>query len=328
MRTTARGLRTAAVLAVALAGLAGLTGCITVHGEKAVVPATTEAEAAKALDRFTKANNEANRTHDAKLNGTIETGPLGAIDQAGLRARHTVHPDGNPDHRPLELTDPRFLIPRQAGWPKFFVADAAANRGDGRRWLLVFTRGGVDEDWKVSYLSVLAAGAVPEFSRDDQGYVEAVPTDETAGLAVAPDELSRAYTDHLREGGTVFAKGAMTSGLREERKKTADSPGARTEWADLPAKDERFAPVGLRTEDGGALVFFTSHHQMKQTVAEGYRPQIKDPYVKALLEGTAEQSVTYVRLALQAASVPAADADDPQVAVLYRLQRLTGAKGE
>jgi len=316
------------VLAVALAALTGLTGCITVHGEKAVVPATTKAEAAKALDHFTRTNNEANRTHDAKLNATIETGPLGAIDQAGLRARHTVHPNGNPNHQTLELTDARFLIPRQAGWPKFFVADAAANRSDDRRWLLVFTRGGIEENWKVSYLSVLAADAVPKFSRDDEGYAEVVPTDETAGLAVTPDELSRTYTDHLREGGTVFAQGPMTSGLRAERKKSANNPCARTEWADLPAKDEWFAPVGLRAEGGGALVFCTAHHQMKQTVAKGDRTQIKDPYVKALMEGTPEQSVTYVRLALQAVSVPAADAENPQVTLLYRLQRLTGAKGE
>ncbi|HZG02371.1 MAG TPA: hypothetical protein VE546_02135 [Streptomyces sp.] len=316
------------MLVAVLAALTGVSGCMTVHGEKAVVPATTRAEAAKVLEHFTKTNNEANRTHDAELNATIETGALGTIDQAGLRARRTVHPNGNPRHQPLELTDARFLIPRQAGWPKFFVADAASNRSGGARWLLVFTRGGIEESWKVSYLSVLAADAVPKFSRDDRGYVEAVPADETARLAVAPEDLSRAYTDYLREGGDAFAGGRLTSALREERKKTATRPGARTEWADLPAEDARFAPVGLRTEDGGALVFFTTHHQMKQTVAKGYRPQVKDPYVKALLEGTPRQSVTYARLALQAAAVPAADAQDPGVRMLYRLQGLMSAKGE
>ncbi|MFD1828397.1 hypothetical protein ACFSJS_01805 [Streptomyces desertarenae] len=329
MRTKARGLglRTAVVL-TALASLAGLTGCVTVHGEEAVVPATTAGEAAKALEHFAETNNEANRALDAELNATIETGPLGTVDQAGLRARRTVHPQGNPGHRPLELTDARFLIPRQAGWPKFFVADTAASQSPGKRWLLVFTRGGVEETWKASYLSVLTPAAMPRFARDADGYAEAVPADETAGLALAPRDLSAAYADHLREGGGPFAEGPLTSALREERKKAAAGPGARTQWADLPAEDPRYAPVGLRTEDGGALVFFTTHHQMKQTVPQGYRPQVEDPYVKALLEGTPRQSVTYVRLALQTAAVPAADAADPQVRLLYRLQRLTGAKGE
>ncbi|MTE18787.1 hypothetical protein F0L17_06485 [Streptomyces sp. TRM43335] len=311
-----------------MASLAGLTGCVTVHGEEALVPATTEAEAAKVLEHFTETNNEANRALDAELNATIETGPLGTVDQAGLRARRAVHPQGNPDHRPLELDDARFLIPRQAGWPKFFVADTASDRSPGKRWLLVFTRGGIEEDWKASYLSVLAPAAMPEFERDGEGHVEAVPVDETAGLALAPRDLSGAYADYLREGGDTFADGALTSALRERRKETAVGSGSRTEWADLPAEDARYAPVGLRTRDGGALVFFTTHHQMRQTVAEGYRPQVKDPYVKALLEGTPRQSVTYLRLALQVAAVPAADAADPTVRLLYRLQRLTGAKGE
>ncbi|MEE1939895.1 hypothetical protein V1L54_10830 [Streptomyces sp. TRM 70361] len=327
MRTKARGRRAAVALAAVAAVLTGAPGCITVHGEEAVVPATTEAEAEKVLEHFTETNNEANRTHDAELNATIETGALGAIDQAGLRARHTADPGGEPGHEPLELTDPRFLIPRQAGWPKFFVADTASNRSPGKRWLLVFTRGGIDEDWKVSYLAVLNEAAVPDFAEDGEEYVEEVPTGETAKLAVAPRDLSRGYTDYLREGGDTFAAGPLTSGLREERKKNSDSPGARTEWADLPAEDARFAPVGLRTEDGGALVFFTSHHQMKQTVAEGFEPQVKDPLLRALLEGEPEQSVTYVRVAVQAASVPAADAADPKVTVVYRLQGVTALKG-
>lgn len=328
VRTKARGLRRAVVLAAALAAVAVLPGCVTVHGGRAVVPAVTEAEAAKVLDHFTETNNEANRTHDASLNATIETGALGAVDQAGLRARRAVHPDGSPDHRDLELTDARFLIPRQAGWPKFFVADTASSQSPGKRWLLVFTRDGVEEKWKASYLSVLDASAVPEFAEDDEGHVEAVPTGASARLAVAPKDLGEAYTDYLREGGDTFADGPATSGLRQERKKTAANPGARTQWADLPAKDARFAPVGLRTGDGGALVFFTTHHQMRQTVPQGYKPQVKDPYVKALMEGTPQQSVTYVRLGLQAAAVPPADAGDPKVTLVYRLQRLTGAKGE
>lgn len=89
---------------------------MTVHGERALIPSATRTEAAKALARFTEVNNEANKKLDAKLIATVESGPLGAVDGAGLRARNTATPGGNPDFKALGLRDPRFLIPRQVGW--------------------------------------------------------------------------------------------------------------------------------------------------------------------------------------------------------------------
>lgn len=321
----------AATTATVLA--ATLSGCITVHGETAVVPAISKAEAKKVLENFTKVNNKANRTYDAELNATIEAGALGAIDQAGLRARDEVHPNGNEDFAPLELTDPRFLIPEQAGWPKSFVADTASNRSDGGRWYLVFQRNGVDEPWKATYLAVLPEDAVPEFAFEEDGHVVDVPVGGGPGgdagapkPAIAPDEISEAYTDYLQDGGSGWADGPHTSGWRAERDENAEQPGRRTEWADLPAGPPRFTPFALRTEDGGTVVFFASHHHKKQTVAEGYTPKIKDAYVKALLKGEAKHSVTYVRVSEQAALVPPAS-EGGDVQFLSRVAGLIEAKG-
>lgn len=312
---------TATVLAMTL------SGCITVHGETAVVPAIGKAEAGKVLENFTETNNKANKAFDAELNATVESGALGAIDQAGLRARKEVSPEGNKDFKPLELTDPRFLIPEQAGWPKSFVADTRSNRSSEDRWFLVFQRDSAKASWKATYLAVLEPAEIPEFVVGKDGHAEAVPLGAEAELAVAPGKLSRKYTGYLTEGGEGFAPGPHTDAWRQEREKNAEQPGVRTEWADLAAEPPQFVPFGLRTEDGGALVFFASHHHKKQTVAEGYTPQIKDPYVKALLTGTPKHSITYVRVSEQAVTVPPAG-NGEGAAFLSRVTGLTTAKGE
>ncbi|MCT2590146.1 hypothetical protein LHJ74_09510 [Streptomyces sp. N2-109] len=318
-------LLTATTLATVLATT--LSGCLTVHGETAVVPAVGKSEAKKVLEKFAKTHNKSNKNQDAKLNATIEGGALGAIDQAGLKARREVDGAENKDFKPLELTDPRFLIPQQAGWPKSFVADTESNLSRGGRWLLVFQRNSVDADWKATYLGVVPDGDMPKFATDEDGYAEEVPDTSGSKLAVPPSKLSAEYVRYLQEGEGDFAPGPHTDAWRDQREKAAKQSGVRSEWADLAAKPPQFAPFGLRTEGGGALVFFASHHQKKQTVAKGYSPNVKDPYVKALMTGTPKQSITYVRVSGQAVTVPTAK-EGGDVAFVSRITGLISARGE
>lgn len=304
-----------------------LSGCVTVHGETAVIPAVSKSEAKKVLKNFNDASNKANRTYDAKLNTTIETGALGAIDQAGLKSRKAVRAGGNPDYKPLRLSDPRFLIPKQAGWPKFFVADTRTNRMTNGRWLFVFQRESAKSAWKASYLAVLENSEMPEFAIGKGGYAKAVPGGAGSGLALAPDELSEAYVNYLKEGTDEFEPGEHTSKRRAQRKGSENKPGKRTEFADQAAKAPQYAPFGLRTEDGGALVFFASQHHSKETFAEGYKPPVDDPLLKALMTGEPKQSVTYIRVSEQAVTVPSKK-DGGQVGFLNRIDGLTSAKGE
>ncbi|WP_240649155.1 hypothetical protein [Streptomyces sp. Z26] len=306
---------------------ATLSGCVTVHGEDAVVPAIGKGEAARVLDEFTAVNNRSNRTYDPALNATVEAGALGAIDQAGLKARKKASPGGNADMKPLELTDARFLIPEQAGWPKSFVADTASNRGSGGRWHLVFQRADADAKWKAVYLAVLDPEKTPEIVVDEDGHAEPVPTSDGEDLTVGPDEVGKAYARYLQRGDGDFTDGAHTSEWREKRAETAEKPGVRTEWADQGAEPPQFTPFGLRTEDGGALVYFATHHHMKQTVAEGYTPQVKDPYVKALMTGTPKKSLTYVRVSEQAVTVPAKKRGG-DITFLSRITGLTTVRAE
>ncbi|WP_405763591.1 hypothetical protein OG234_09455 [Streptomyces sp. NBC_01420] len=315
-----------------MATVLGLTasGCVTVHGEREVVPAATKAEAAEALKAFTTAYNAADKAYDPALDADVVTGSLGAVNQAGLKARHRIEPTGNARHRPLELSDTRFVIPKKAGWPRWFVADTDSNRDRDQgkqdtRWLLAFVKSGPDAGWKAAYLSVVTPGQVPALAKDGDGGAEPVAADGP-GLVVAPQDLGMRYTQYLQKGAPdVFAPGAATSQWREARLNTRRA-GFSYQYVDQPLDDGTYAPLALATEDGGALVFFSSRHYERQTAAQGLRPTV-DPDVEALLTGEVKSTLTKERISSQLVYVPKKGAGTERVAVLNRLPGLTSAKG-
>ncbi|MFR9794814.1 hypothetical protein ACL02U_02775 [Streptomyces sp. MS06] len=312
----------AALTAVALTA----SGCVVVHGERAVLPAAGRGEAAEALRQFTEAYNAADKAYDGSLDAGRTTGALGDIDAARLKAGHVNHPQGNSSYTPLELTDAKFTVPKKAGWPRWFLADTKANKGAAARWLLVFVRHDLDEPWRVAYLTLVAPGAVPAFRKDADGWAETVPV-QSAGFAVRPDELSRKYVHYLRDGGGVFADGTHTSRWRAERERRATRPGLVTQYIDEPVADGDYAPLALRTADGGALVFFTTRHYQKQTAAAGASVPTPDKGVLALTTGEIKQSLTMDTLSNEVALDPRQGADDGKVHVLGRIQGLISAQG-
>jgi hypothetical protein len=293
------------------------SGCVVVHGEREVLPAATRAEAATALRQFTTAYN-------SSLDAGRTTGALADIDRARLAAGRAGNPGGNPRHTPLELTDARFTIPKKAGWPRWFLADAAGNKGGRARWLLVFTRDGLDEAWQVAYLTLVAPGDVPEFKTDKDGWAEAVPAN-SAGLAVPPGDLSQEYATYLKDGGDAFADGAHTSKWRAERARAAKRPGLVTQYIDEPLTGGAYAPLALRTADGGALVFFATHHYEKRTAHPGASVPAPDDEVLALTKGEIKQSLTMEFVSNEVALAPAGGGG--KVSVLGRIQGLTSAQG-
>ncbi|HET6860692.1 MAG TPA: hypothetical protein VFH94_26790 [Streptomyces sp.] len=308
------------------------SGCVTVHGELEIVRAATKTEAAQALEDFTTAYNKADKAYDPALDAGRVTGPLGAINQAGLKARQVQSPNGNPRHQPLELADAKFTVPKKAGWPRWFVADADSNRDQdgGRldtRWLLVFVRGGPDQLWEAAHLSVLTAAQVPKFAKDEDGFAEPVAAD-APNLVVKPQELSERYAAYLRDGAPAsFAPGPHTTELRKARASIARRPGRVTQFVDQRLDTGMYAPLGLATEDGGAAVFFATRQFEQQTVAKGVRLELNAD-VRALMTGTARTSLTKERVSSQLAQVSPKDANLPLVTVLAQIQGLTAAKGE
>ncbi|MCS0638950.1 hypothetical protein NX801_25535 [Streptomyces sp. LP05-1] len=322
-----RGLAATAVATV-LALTAG--GCVTVHGELAVVPSASRAEAARALKDFTESYNASNAAYDPALNAGRVTGALGAINQAGLKARSVTQPGGNPRHKPLILSDAAFTIPKKAGWPRWFLADATADQGSGpsttSRWAVVFVRNGPQQLWEAAYLQVLARDELPKFRTDADGWAVPVAAD-AAEPAVAPRELSREYVSYLRTGRPEhFAAGPETSAWREKRRTTASRPGLSTQYVDQPLDSGDFAPLGLATEDGGALVFFATRYFDRQTAAAGFRPRT-NAEVRALTTGQVKSTLTKEWVSSQVARVAPAGARQNQVTVLNRIQGVVAAKG-
>ncbi|MBT3161716.1 hypothetical protein HTV80_01125 [Streptomyces sp. Vc74B-19] len=298
-------------------------GCVVVHGEREVLPAATRAEAAKALEEFTAAYNAADKAYDSSLDADRTTGALADIDGARLKAGKVNHPDGNPRHAPLELTDAKFTIPAKAGWPRWFLADTAANKGGDVRWLLVFTRDALADPWEVAFLTLVSPDDIPKFKTDKDGWAEAVPANSTE-VAVAPGELSQKYATYLKDGGDGFADGPHTSAWRDTRQKQSARPGLATQYIDEPMVNGDYAPLALRTADGGALVFFTTRHFEKQTAAAGAAVPTPNEDVLALTSGEIRQSLTMEFVSNEVALDPA----DGPVEVLGRIQGLTAAKGE
>ncbi|MFE5815092.1 hypothetical protein ACFQ6S_17020 [Streptomyces sp. NPDC056479] len=300
------------------------SGCVVVHGEKEVLPSATTAEAAKALEEFTAAYNKADKAYNSSLDADYVTGALGDIDAARLKAGKAVSPEGNAAHSPLELSDTKFTIPKKAGWPRWFVADAAANKGGKARWVFVFTRSGLDEPWEAAYLTLLSPGDVPKFKTDTDGWAESVPANSTE-LAVPPGDLSKGYATYLKSGGDVFAAGGNTSGWRTDRDKDSVKPGLVRQYIDEPLTNGDYAPLALRTTDGGALVFFTTRHFQKETAHSGVSVPAPNKAVLALTEGEIKQSLTLEFISNEAALVPKGSG---KVDVIGRIQGMTSAKGE
>jgi hypothetical protein len=313
--------------ALAASTLLTLTGCVTVHGEREVVPAVSRAQAPKALERFTEGYNAAYTKLDPALVDAVETGPLAANNKADVTAQHKINPTGNPGYPPLALKDARFVIPKQAGWPKFFLADTLSNR-DGNRWLVAFTRGSTHEPWRAAYLSIVNPRQMPQFATDKDGWAQPVAYGPESQLVTAPDAMSAAYTSYLGAGGgKTFAPGQSTSQLRAYRTSQERTPRYWTAYIDTPAQPPQDAPLALRTKDGGAVVFFAAFHREKRTMAKGLPLTLADPRTKALLTGDAKTSVTFTRISESAVQVPAKSAGG-QVVFLNRIEGLTAAAGE
>ncbi|MFF5367762.1 hypothetical protein [Streptomyces sp. NPDC013187] len=322
-RTLRRPARSALIATSATALSLTASGCVVVHGEREILPSTTRAEAAQALQEFTTAYNEADKAYDGTLDADHTTGALADIDSARLKAGKANNPGGNPRHTPLELTDAKFTIPKKAGWPRWFVADAAGNKGGTARWLLVFTRSSLDDPFQVAYLTLVAPDKVPQFEKDADGWAESVPVNST-DLATAPGDLSRTYATYLKSGGETFADGAHTSQWRALREKNGKKPGMVTQYIDEPLTNGDYAPLALRTTDGGALVFFTTRHYEKQTAYAGTSVPAPNKDVLALTKGEIKQSLTMEFVSNEVALDPKGPG---KITILGRIQGLTSAEG-
>lgn len=318
--------RVLSALALSLALGATAAGCVTVDGENARVAPLDRREAARVLADFDARNNEVYAKRDTALNAAIETGPVGAIDQGSLRVMEFSDPERKREIPSFTHDKPTYWIPRTVGWPKWFAVHNTPSYANARPMLLVFTKQGPDAAWQAAWGPVLRPGATfPEPYRDEDGYVEALPSD-APGLAILPRDTAGALTGYLTDGSSsaqLFAPGPHTSEARQLREQPVQNGFVR-QFVDTPAA--HFEPLAIRTREGGALVLFAVTHSMKLTVQPPNTLGDVEPTQQAFLAAKPTRSVTEHKLAAYAAVVP--PAGKGQVEVVATMAGVVGADGE
>lgn len=226
-------------------------------------PAISAQESRRVLDEWTTRHNEAVGSDDAAAWRTAVTGALGGVVTARVITHGGLEPSAE-----IALHNPVFYVPRVASYPKWFaVAALQQSGGAGRQALLLFTRGGAKEEWRVAH-SLTFKDRPPQVKLDEQGYA-----------VTAPDGgLPAAHAAYLTSGQAGDAFIADTFSARGRAPKFKG-------WSST----HRFAAgehgtYALRTADGGALVWYDIEQSQQLTSTGGGRrtlpPALRDYLVR------------------------------------------------
>ena len=289
----------AAVAAVALVTALLATGCGPVIAqrntfESAPLPAISEQGVAAALAAVDAVTNQANAARDPELLGTVEAGPLLTISTALYAYDSQVDPDNATPETPVGHLAPTSFVPRFAGYPQWFVTAAPWRDGEPGR-LEVLTRDSSAAGWTVLIAPELLAGVdFPTLALDDEQYVVPLTAAQLAALPTAVDALAtllaQALTTGKAEGlGAGLLADAWTKSRRDADAAAAKTVGAAATVAATYAVGESL-PEALRTQDGGALVWYSLTETLVYTVAPNYFLQLDEATAKIV--GTAQVTGT------------------------------------
>jgi hypothetical protein len=228
-------------------------------------PAITKTEAERVLSAYWRINNQANEQRSDSLLGTIEAGTSYSMDIGAYRFGRVTDPS-NSGYVPFEPVRAAYYIPRLApdAYPRWFVAAvtyarlASPQHPTGSGYLL-FSQASAGAPWKnVLEPDVLpGSGPAPLIATDAEGYATAVsPAGDAAGLSIAPGQIGPMTAVSLDDSSAaaIKAPGNLTD-LHDEVFWQSRLPAGST---DTDKHQAGPGPVfGLRTKDGGALLFYS-----------------------------------------------------------------------
>jgi len=236
----------------------------------APVPVLTMAQAQRVVDNYTATNNAANAQMSDALLGSIETGSSYSIDAGAYREQRASKSAAYPPFGPKQA---ELFIPRQApsAYPRWFVALVAnaelASPGQiANTEYLLFTQAAPGAPWKNALEPyVLKGGGTPMIATDGGGFAAAVGSG-TSGFSVPPGQIAAVTAKSLDGGGPVQNPGNL-----------GDLEDLAFWHSRLPVGatvTDRHAPgpggvFGLRTLDGGALLFFTDSAEIRLAPPRG-----------------------------------------------------------
>ena len=257
-RTPARpGSRAAAAASAAPAARASVRSSAS-RAAPAVAPAVTRSAAEQVLARYIAANNTVNQTRsDAEL-AQIEGGSSYQLDAGGYQFLSASDP-ANTGYQPFSFTAAAYYLPRLTGYPRWFAVYGTwdGTRSAPFRAYLIFAQAAPGARWLEVLEPNVTAGTTAVPATGPGGYATAVSAGSAAGLAAAPGSLPAATAARL--DGTpaaVTVTGAETLGDQRDQAFWA----ARVPRGVSDTDQHSPAPYGvyaLRTQDGGALVFYS-----------------------------------------------------------------------
>jgi hypothetical protein len=299
---------TAVALAATVAGL--LAGCGPIQKntfESSPLPAISEANVAKALREVDDVRNEANADRNPELLGTVEADPLLAISTAIYAYQAQVDPDNADPPAPVGHVRPTTFVPRFSGYPQWFVTAAPWRDGEPGR-LEVLTRDSAAAGWTSVIAPELLTGVdFPTLALDDEQYVVPLTPDELDDLPIDVRELATEHAKALSTGAADGLGGKLVDDPWTKSRRDADAAAAAAvgEAANVQAAYAvgETLPQALRTQDGGAQVWYTVTETLTYTVARNFYLQLDETTAKivgvtqvtgTLVEQSAGQLAVYI----------------------------------
>lgn len=233
----------------------------------APAPVLTMAQAQQAMDNYTATNNTANAQMSDALLGSIETGSSYSIDAGAYREQRASKSAAYPPFGPKQA---ELFIPRQlpGTYPRWFVAlvanaDLASPGRIANTEYLLFTRAAPGAPWKNTLEPyVLKGGGTPMIATDGGGFAAAAADSGASGLSVSPGQIAAVTAKSLDGHGPVRNPGNLGD-LEDLAFWHSRLPaGATAAGRHAPGPGGVF---GLRTLDGGALLFFTDSAEVRLT---------------------------------------------------------------
>ncbi|MFG2085788.1 MULTISPECIES: hypothetical protein [unclassified Spirillospora] len=207
--------------------------------------------------------------------------------------------DGDPVRR-FDYGEPELYVPKlkDAGYPQWFMVSVdrsvLGKRKSERRVLMAFILRDPSEHWKLTLTTVMRRKTkVPEVAIDDDGYAEALGTDDTSVLIRPRDVIGIHATIAAEGGGSVAAKvmkpGPVTTGFYKDAKR--DTKKAKEEDLTLQVVHTAtpFPYFGVRTENGGGLIVYSLFRNTSLIAKDPDTPKPEIPEeAEHLLDGTVE----------------------------------------
>jgi len=272
----------------------------------------TMTQAAQVLAGYTSANNTANAQRSDTELARIETGSSYAVDAGIYRTQQAENAAPYPAFGPQRA---RYYIPSETAYPRWFVvlvtnADLASpTKATGMEYLL-FTQAAPGAAWKNAVEPYVVTGAAtPAVALGADGLATPV-TAMTASLAVPAGQIGQVTASSLDGDGPLPNPGNLAD-LTDQKF-----------WQDkLPASSvtDAHAPdagvFGLRTTDGGALLFYTDTARLTLTAPAGEAMHLTIPGYYSPGQSLTQAGISY--LEQFATYDPPAGSSGPRVVADY-----------